>query len=389
MTQSSKKSFRLKSNKNGTLEFTQVNESSDSVSISIASDKEMLPVVEPKKSWSEKLIQKLKEHGQVDREELKLYKDAKVSLSAFESIKLVNPYILVGLRFVIFIFSASLLIKTFKEFCGLVKKVPMDKEGFDKFNYFYRLALEFSFASVKASRSFLLIFLMSLAPLFNLFYAYFIGFLGTLYVTMWEDNKHGLEKYLWTEKVKLNDKESRETQGNQEFESSPQSSNRQMRRDKSFFWNRMESCSVSMDCVLSYALTPFLLNSLVYFNFKNIPEISIFYSVALVVLVLVDEILMKKRKMELEAVLRLARWHGFILLFGLSWIFYIRLSESKRINRTSSEDWGVAIFMAVIIIFGHFGACYIKFMMRRVKVADQKIIKMPNFNDEIESENLN
>ena len=291
---SPKKSFRLKANNKGILELVEI---SKRIFLS-DEDKETIFA-------GETTMDMPQDSEARDDEEVQIYKELKLKLSSFQSTWWAHPLILVVLRFIICIISIYLGISMFSVFSDLVheRAASDQKDQFIGENPCFRFGAEFVLTSIKVDRGIILTFLVSLFPLFDLIYGYFIAFIGSLYVL--SNGSNDAERKLWTEKVDEN-------------------RNRQLRKHKRYLWCRMENCSIRMDCVLAYAVTPLILNFLSLFNDKTIPHLPIYNGLLILFLVLLDEILMKKRKFELDAIFRMFWLNGFMLIVCIFWILIIR-----------------------------------------------------------------
>lgn len=354
------KSFHLKSNK-GVLQLSEVNENS------VSDEDKVLEVIENEtkpKSWRKKLIHKLKKHSKGHEHELQIYKELKLRLSAFQSIPILNPYILVILRLIICVLSIYSTVEMFKEITKMIEVAAGKRnDQLDDELFYFKFGSELVLASINSDRGIMLILLMSMLPLIALSYGYLVGFLSTLYISLQASTPEGLreiEKDLWTEKPEAESK-------------------RILRRHKSFWWCRMESCSITLDCALGYALTPLILNFLAFINFKSIPELSIFVGIIIVFLVLLDELFMMKRKFELDAIFKMIKMHVLFILIGLTWLFSIRFFDPS-ISQSYSNDLGMALFMTVIVFSGHSSGCAFKFLLRGLKPSSPKIFSFPRYS---------
>ena len=233
-----------------------------------------------------------------------LRQELHIRLSAFQSYSFLNPYIQVILRLIILLVSAALLTEIFKEFIVIVNVVAVDQRiNFKTDISILKFCLRFLLTSIKYERRLMIIFLMSVVPLYLICYGYLVALLGSLYGAINRDGFEEIEnefhedlKYLQPGKV----------------------------LQKNFWIKKLESCSLRLDSVLGYASTIPLFNFLILFNFKIIPIIPLHYGLILIFLLFIDEISMKKRKFEVDSVFNLVQMDLVIFGIGISWIFFIR-----------------------------------------------------------------
>ena len=303
MKSTAKVCFKLRPSQGNVLEFAEIKRETSSPFTEVNRNRRTL------KSWKGKLMRKLKnkeENGEEEVEDdLELYKELKLKTSTFRSYPFISLYILTLIRFLIFFYSGYLLknlwnnfYATIGEFCG--EKV---NEKLKKHELFIKLFANLLVASKDSDRCLILIGLGIFLPIISIFYGYLVGFLITFYTATFDLGTDDLEKSIWIDYCEKKERGS---------------------KSKSFFMNRLESCSARLDCVLGYSFTLPLMNFLSYFNFKIVPKISISSGLLLIFLILTDEFLIMKRKFEIDAMLKFLKMYTVIVIIGLCWIFFIR-----------------------------------------------------------------
>ena len=111
-----------------------------------------------------------------------LRQELHIRLSAFQSYSFLNPYIQVILRLIILLVSAALLTEIFKEFIVIVNVVAVDQRiNFKTDISILKFCLRFLLTSIKYERRLMIIFLMSVVPLYLICYGYLVALLGSLY----------------------------------------------------------------------------------------------------------------------------------------------------------------------------------------------------------------
>ena len=250
-------------------------------------------------------LSKSQEPKKTETEEaLLLRQELRIRLSAFQTYSCVNPYIQAALRLVILCVSVTLLTHIFSELFSIVNVEAEDqKKNFKTNIVIVKFCIRFLLTSIKFERRLMLVFLMSVFPLSLVCYGYLVAFFGSLYGAINRDTFEEIEKDFYEDLKNLQPGKGLK---------------------KSFWLKRMESCSVRLDSVLGYATTVPVLNFLVLFNFKTIPVLPLYYGLSLIFLLFVDEILMKKRKFEVDALFNVVQLDLMIFGVGASWIFFLR-----------------------------------------------------------------
>lgn len=290
-----KVSFKLRSSHGNILELAKVKrEPSETVAHRRAS-----------KSWKGRLMRKLKNKGENSDDDLELYKELKLRTSTFQTYSFISLYILAFLRFLILLYTAWMIKNLWNNFNTILdefsgKKVDeWSKERYYFMKYFARLFM----ASKDGERCLILTGLGIFLPMLSIFYDYLVGFLITFYTATFDNGTDDLVKSIWMDYC---DKKER---GN---------------KSKGFFMNRLDSCTARFDCVLGYAFTLPVMNFLSLFNFRTVPYLPISSGAFLILLILADELITTKIKLEIEALFKLFKMYMVIGVFGLSWIVFIR-----------------------------------------------------------------
>ena len=237
-------------------------------------------------------------------EALLLSKELNTRLTAFQTYSFLTPYIQVLLRAVIICFAVTLLIQVFREFIVIVSSHAEDQKSHFKTNSsIVKFCIRFLLASIKTERRLMIIFLMSVLPLCLVCYGYLVAFMGSLYGAVYADGFSRIERDFQTDLATLMPGKDLK---------------------KRFWVERLESCSVRLDSVLGYAATVPLLNFLILFEFKTIPVLPLSSGLIFLALLLIDELLMKKRKFDVDSIFNSIQMDIVISGVGISWIFFIR-----------------------------------------------------------------
>lgn len=257
------------------------------------------------KSWKGKLMRKLNNKEENSADDLDLYNELKLRTSTFRTYPFISLYILALLRLLIFFYSGYLSKMLWNNFYAIIGEFAGDKmnDMLKDHQFFMKFFASLLVASKDSDRCLVLTGLGILLPMISIFYGYFAGFLITFYTASFDLETDGLEKSIW-----INYCEKKE-RGN---------------KNKNFFINRLESCSARLDCVLGYAFTLPLMNFLSGFNFKTVPHVSISSGLLLIFLILIDELMMLKKKFEIDAILKILKMYSVIGIIGLCWILFIR-----------------------------------------------------------------
>ena len=247
-------------------------------------------------SWRKKYFhRKAATSSELEDQSLELYRELKVRLSSFQAYSSINGLLPVILRFGIFSLSAfllrELLIKFYRKISSTVASEALQIK---RKHLIVKFCIKFIVASYKTDRGLMLILLFALLPLLALAYCFLIGSCCSAYVFMTGADE--VEREIW-----------------------------EKGRKKPFWVKRLFGYSSRLDCVLGYAFTLPLIHFLDSFSFKLIPVPERpWLSFLMPFLVTIDEYMTIKRKIELEAIFKLFRFHIFILFIGVSWIFLIR-----------------------------------------------------------------
>lgn len=275
--------------------------------LELTSVKKVVPTEANKSSVSNtaESTSKSQEAKKTETEEaLLLRQELHIRLSAFQTYSCVNPYIQAALRLVILCVSVTLLTHIFSELFSIVNvEAEAQTKNFKTNIVIAKFCIRFLLTSIKLERRLMIVFLMSVLPLSLVCYGYLVAFFGSLYGAINRDTFEEIEKDFHEDLKNLNPGKSLK---------------------KSFWLKRLESCSVRLDSVLGYATTVPVLNFLVLFNFKTIPVLPLYYGLSLIFLLFVDEILMKKRKFEVDALFNVVQLDLMIFGVGASWIFFLR-----------------------------------------------------------------
>lgn len=241
---------------------------------------------------------------------LEMYRELQIRLSSFRTYPQINGLFPVALRLAIFFLSCFLFQSLLRNFYQkLSASIATEVLPFKSRSIVLKFFIKFVTASYKHDRGLLMTGLFSLLPVLIVVYCFLVASLGSLYIYL-SGSAEEVEREIWE-----NTLANLHRYGTRHSKKVP------------FWLKRLYGCSSRLDCVLGYSATLPLLHFLNSFHFKLIPIPNAWPILGILILpllIVLDEFLIIKQKIELEALFKLFRFHAFILLAGTAWIFHIR-----------------------------------------------------------------